>query len=94
MVLNYLQRAPTICLDDSKVLVNGPLKGERYNGTTRRPSLSRNRWGLLGPAVRILSGSANLVNSTVLQLRDGMTEEQRALKIKKAERIQILSLRM
>ena len=91
VLLEYIQRTPTICADDSKGLQNGYNEGK---GTARRPSLSRGRWGLLGPAARILSGGANLVSSTVLQLRDGMTEDQRTAKLKKEERRQILSLRM
>ena len=95
MLLEYLQKTPTLCTDDS-TLQNGSAKGySECNGTIgRRPSLSRGRWGLLGPAARMLRGSADLVHSTVLQLRDGMTEEQRAAKLKKQERMQILSLRM
>jgi TAG lipase/steryl ester hydrolase/phospholipase A2/LPA acyltransferase len=49
---------------------------------------------VLGPAARILRGGADLVNSTVLQLRDGMTEEQRDANVKREERRQILTLRM
>jgi TAG lipase/steryl ester hydrolase/phospholipase A2/LPA acyltransferase len=45
---------------------------------------------LLGPAARILRS----VNNTALQLRDGLTEEERMAKVKKDERRQILTLRM
>ena len=66
-----------------------------FDGTSqRRASLSKGRFGLLGPAARILRSGAHLINSTVLQLRDGMTEEERFADIKKEERRQILSLRM
>ncbi|KAF8863102.1 patatin-domain-containing protein, partial [Acephala macrosclerotiorum] len=49
---------------------------------------------LLGPAVRILRGGVEVVNNTVLGLRDGLTEEQREEQRKKEERRQILNLRM
>ena len=109
VLLEYLQNRPllTVCLDDTSTpktlnatsastTTNGA-NGYIYNDDTtpkRRTSLSRNPWGLLGPAARILRGGANLVNNTVLQLRDGLTEEQRAVKAKKEERRQILALRM
>jgi TAG lipase/steryl ester hydrolase/phospholipase A2/LPA acyltransferase len=59
------------------------------NGTIERKQTLR-RAGLLRPVRSI----ANLVNSTVLQLRDGLTEEQRAVQARKEERRQISSLRM
>ena len=94
LLLEYLQRTPALCPDDSKLLQYEAANGCEGAATTRRPSLSRGRWGLLGPAARMLSDGANLVNSTVLQLRDGMTEEQRAARLKREERKQILGLRM
>ena len=56
----------------------------------RRSSLSKPQHGLAAPAARIL----RRVNSTVLHLRDGLTEDERAAKAKKEERRQILTLRM
>jgi TAG lipase/steryl ester hydrolase/phospholipase A2/LPA acyltransferase len=102
VLLEYLRRPPSLCIDDSKVQkqlpTSAPVRGFLCNDDpatkTRRSSLSRGRWGLLGPAARILKGSADLVNSTVLQLRDGLTEQERAAKMKKEERQQILSVRM
>jgi TAG lipase/steryl ester hydrolase/phospholipase A2/LPA acyltransferase len=104
VLLEYLQSRPllSVCLDDSTTPTSA---GTKTNGTdgyiynddvalNRRTSLSRQKWGVPGPAARILRGSANLVNNTVLQLRDGLTEEQRAAKAKKEERRQILALRM
>ncbi|KAI9051969.1 hypothetical protein LZ554_004223 [Drepanopeziza brunnea f. sp. 'monogermtubi'] len=59
-----------------------------------RASLPGGRWGILAPAARILKESADLVNNTVLTLRDGLSEEERTLRARKEERRQILSLRM
>jgi TAG lipase/steryl ester hydrolase/phospholipase A2/LPA acyltransferase len=94
MVLtNYLQKTPVLCVQDSAAQynssnsVNGYVEDRTF---LRPPTLSRPRWGLLGPAARILG----VVNNTVLSLRDGLTEEQRAAKAKKVERRQILTLRM
>ncbi|KAG0645667.1 Triacylglycerol lipase 4 [Hyphodiscus hymeniophilus] len=94
VLLQYLRQPPKLCLDDSKALPAGSAYIE-CNGTLgRRTSLSRGRWGLLGQAARVLEGGANVVNSTVAQLRDGLTEDQRAANLKREERRQILSLRM
>ena len=94
VLLGYLRPSPSLCTDDSKALPKGLAYGE-CNGTLgRRSPLSRGRWDLLGPAARILQSGTQLVNSTVLQLRGGKTEEQRAMKVKKDERGQILALRM
>ena len=94
VLLEYLQRT---CVDNSTNLkqlpTSGPIRG--YLGdaaSTRRNSLSR--WGLFGPAARILRGGVGLVNNTVQTLRDGLTEEEREAGRKKEEVRQILELRM
>jgi TAG lipase/steryl ester hydrolase/phospholipase A2/LPA acyltransferase len=57
-------------------------------------SSTTSRWAILRPAARILKGSADLVNNSLLTLRDGLSEEERAAKTRKEERRQILALRM
>jgi TAG lipase/steryl ester hydrolase/phospholipase A2/LPA acyltransferase len=97
VLLEYLQKN---CVDNSKgphkqLPTSAPVRGFLCNddsGSTRRTSLSR--WGLLGPAARILRNGVGLVNSTVLTLRDGLTEEEREARRKKEEMRQILGLRM
>ncbi|KAI9732712.1 MAG: hypothetical protein M1818_007446 [Claussenomyces sp. TS43310] len=49
---------------------------------------------LLAPLARLLRSSADLVNSTVLHIRDGLTEEQRRAQRRWDERKQILRLRL
>lgn len=56
----------------------------------RKPATLSHRASLLWPVTSIV----NKINNTLLQLRDGLTEEQRAAKSKLEERRQILSLRM
>jgi TAG lipase/steryl ester hydrolase/phospholipase A2/LPA acyltransferase len=99
VLLEYLQKTPSICIDNSnaqkQLPTSAPVKGYLCNDdltSARQGSMSG--WGVLGPAARVLRGSARLVNKTVLALRDGLTEEERLAKAKKEERRQILSLRM
>jgi TAG lipase/steryl ester hydrolase/phospholipase A2/LPA acyltransferase len=96
VLLQSLQKTPMSCLDNNgkplkttKLLpTSAPIRGYLSNGS------STSQWGLLGPAARILKGSADLVNNSLLALRDGLTEEQRAAKHKWQQQRQILSLRM
>lgn len=101
VLLEYFQTGPLRCNDDKNALklltASAPVRGYISNPDTshvRRNSLTRQTWGILGPAAKILRGSANLVNNTVATLRDGLTEEQRIAQAKKEEMRQILSLRM
>lgn len=96
VLLEYLQKTPLGCAETNntrpqpKLLpTSAPIRGYLCHD---EPSSSR--WGILGPAARILKGSADLVNNSILTLRDGLTEEERATKARKEERRQILSLRM
>lgn len=96
MLFEYLQKRTLSCADDNKAptanRTSAPGAGYGYNDDKKfaqQAPLSR-RGGFLGPAARI----ASLVNNTVLRLRDGLTEEQRAATTRKEERRQILSLRM
>ncbi|KAG4417150.1 hypothetical protein IFR04_009719 [Cadophora malorum] len=102
VLLEYLQKTSPLCYNNNaspqkQLPTSAPVRGYLCNedpSLARRRSLSGGRWGILGPAARILKGSADLVNNTVLGLRDGLTEEQRLAKAKKHERRQILALRM
>lgn len=96
MLLEYLQKTPLGCAETNnsrpqpKLLpTSAPIRGYLCHDES-----SSSRWGVLGPAARILKGSADLVNNSILTLRDGLTEEQRAAKARKEERRQILTLRM
>lgn len=98
VLLEYLQKTD---VDNSKTQkqlpTSAPVRGYLCNddsSSTRRNSLSRNGWGLLGPAARILRNGVGLVNNTVLTLRDGLTEEEREVRRKREEMGQILGLRM
>ena len=73
-----------------------PVTNNGYNeGASNVPlQISRRKWGLLGPAARILTGGASVLNSVVLGFRDGLTEEQRAARRKEEETRQILELRL
>jgi TAG lipase / steryl ester hydrolase / phospholipase A2 / LPA acyltransferase len=101
VLLEYLQRGALRCNDDNSELnaltASAPVRGYLNNTdstSTRRNSLTRQTWGVLGPAANILRGSANLVNNAVASLRDGLTEEEWRAQVKKQEMRQILSLRM
>ncbi|KAL2061288.1 hypothetical protein VTL71DRAFT_7561 [Oculimacula yallundae] len=104
VLLEYLQRTSPLCHNNStpqkQLPSSAPIRGFLCNEDSkpaRRKSVSGGAlgpWGILGPAARILRGSADLVNNTVLSLRDGLTEEERLAKAKKEERRQILALRM
>ncbi|KAG4444393.1 hypothetical protein IFR05_000158 [Cadophora sp. M221] len=103
VLLEYLQKTSPLCYNNDprppqkQLPPSAPVRGYLCNedsGLARRTSISGGRWGILGPAARILKGSADLVNNTVLSLRDGLTEEERLAKTKKEERRQILALRM
>ena len=59
----------------------------------RRSSLTRPST-FLTPLSILLRGTADVVNSAVLQIRDGLTEEQRAAAANVEERKQILLLRL
>lgn len=78
-----LPKTPNLCLDEEH---------NNSDKSVRRLSLSQPRsgWKVLRPVVSM----ASLVNNTVLQLCDGLTENQRVAKAKKEERAQILNLRM
>ena|SRR5277367_616007 len=92
MVLEYLHRAAFF--HDSPKQYNVD-KGQQYDGPhERRLSKSSQPQSLLSPVVRILKISAEVVNNAALQVRDGLTEEQRAVKKKREERKQILHLRL
>lgn len=92
MVPEYLTQTPLLCNEDSKAQpidwIAGSSDRGRFQWPPSQPKTSR--WGLLGPAARIAKG----VNETIQLLRDGLTEEERAAKVKKEERRQILVLRM
>ncbi|KAH6720797.1 acyl transferase/acyl hydrolase/lysophospholipase [Leptodontidium sp. MPI-SDFR-AT-0119] len=104
VLLEYLQKTSPLYYNNTshthqkQLPPSAPVRGYLCNedsGLARRRSLSGGgRWGILGPAARILKGSADLVNNTVLSLRDGLTEEERLVKARKEERRQILALRM
>ncbi|KAE8447038.1 hypothetical protein EG329_011173 [Mollisiaceae sp. DMI_Dod_QoI] len=109
VLLEYVQKTPMLCSSDNsrphphptlqkQLPTSAPVRGFLCNEDTLssggRNSLSRQTWGVLGPAVRILKGGVEVVNNTVLGLRDGMTEEQRVAAARKEERRQILTLRM
>lgn len=89
-----------LCANESnstpKLLPPPPKMGYICNDTPskRPPSLSQQGWSVLGPAARILKGGVDAVNATVLQLRDGLTGEERAAKVKDEERRLILKARM
>jgi TAG lipase/steryl ester hydrolase/phospholipase A2/LPA acyltransferase len=83
-----LQKTPYLCQEDNNTTTHPSIYED--NKLVRRPSLSLSRWRVLRPVASV----ANLVNSTLLHLRDGLTEEERALVAKKEEGKQILSLRM
>jgi TAG lipase/steryl ester hydrolase/phospholipase A2/LPA acyltransferase len=86
----YLPKTPRFYTDDEDAAATSTMMPGNQELPKRHPVLSKPRGGLVGPAARILKG----VNNTVLQLRDGLTEEQRAAKVKKEERKQILALRL
>jgi TAG lipase / steryl ester hydrolase / phospholipase A2 / LPA acyltransferase len=91
MVLSAnLPRAPLLYVESGNGKTTKATTPREENPLPPRPSLSKPRRGLVGPAARIFKG----VNNTVLQLRDGLTEEQRLAEAKKEERRQILTLRM
>ncbi|CZR55757.1 probable TGL4 Triacylglycerol lipase involved in TAG mobilization [Phialocephala subalpina] len=100
VLLEYLQKTgtPLLCVDNSsprqpqkQLPSSAPVRGYICDPSS---SLRGRRWSLLGPAVRILRGGVEVVNNTVLGLRDGLSEEQRGEQRKKEERRQILNLRM
>ncbi len=89
MVLEYLQ--PTAFFHETPA----GTKGQQYDGTIkRRGSKSSQKTNLLSPVARLLKNSADVVNNAVLQIRDGLTDEQRTAKRKQEERKQILHLRL
>jgi hypothetical protein len=70
-------------------------KGQQYDGTGRRRlSKSSQELSLLSPVARLLKTTSDVVNNAVLHVRDGLTEEQRETQRRKAERKQILHLRL
>ncbi len=92
MLFEYLQRAaffhgePQICNVE---------RAQQYDGTSRRRlTKSSQQLGLLSPVARLLKTTSDVVNNTVLHVRDGLTEEQRAAQRRKEERKQILHLRL
>ncbi|PBP27563.1 patatin-like phospholipase [Diplocarpon rosae] len=98
--LECLPQSSLLCYSNGHVqkqLPAPPLRGFLCNeesATSRRSTVAEGGWGILGPAVSMLRGSADLVNNKVLTLRDGLTEEQRLANAKREERRQILGLRM
>jgi TAG lipase/steryl ester hydrolase/phospholipase A2/LPA acyltransferase len=88
MVVPACPKPPLLYVDDNNAKSTRAAIVKEQN--PRRQSLSKPPHGLAAPAARILRH----VNSTVLHLRDGLTEEQRAAKAKREERRQILTLRM
>lgn len=101
--MEYLQKA-TLCLDYNKerqisVLNSDVSSNDRYEAEgamlERKHRLSRSsRQSIISPVARILKDSAALVNSTVLSIRDGLTEEQRAANMRLEEKRQIVQLRL
>lgn len=92
MVLPSYPKLPLLYVDNSNAKAENVRTYKGLDALPRRPSLSKSKpqHGLAAPAARIL----RRVNSTVQHLRDGLTDEQRAAKVKKEERRQILTLRM
>jgi TAG lipase/steryl ester hydrolase/phospholipase A2/LPA acyltransferase len=93
VLLEYLQRTPVVCVDSRTVTkllpTSAPIRGYLCHDEP-----APQRWGLLGPAAKVLRGGASLVNNSILTLRDGLSEEERLAKAKKEETRQILNLRM
>jgi TAG lipase/steryl ester hydrolase/phospholipase A2/LPA acyltransferase len=97
MVLEYL--SPSFCYDhDGKpdLEPDRPLKpSPKYaDPTSSRKHPTSSRLSLLSPVSQILKTSAELVNSAVHHLRDGLTEDERIALRKVEERKQILHLRL
>lgn len=90
MVLEYLHRRAFFHDSPQEYNVD---KGQQYDIPSKRCKSSQQR-SILSPVGRVLKTSAEVVNNAVLQVRDGLTEEQRAVKRKKEERKQILYLRL
>lgn len=96
MLLGNLQKAPVICVENRRtqpklLATSAPVRGYLCHDES---SSSTSGWGILGPAARMLRESADLVNNSILTLRDGLTEEERTANLRREERRQILSLRM
>lgn len=89
-MLTTYPKLPLLFVDGSDARTASSTMCRDPNPVPRRLSLSKPQRGLAAPAAKIL----RRVNSAVLQLRDGLTDEQRAAKAKKEERKQILALRM
>lgn len=101
LLLEHLQKRPVRCNDSDNDMntTNLPLPMSGLlrhadDKSTRRTPLTRQTLGVLGPAAKVLSGSAALVTNTVATFYNGTTEEERKVRIKKEEMRQILSLRM
>ncbi|KUJ19018.1 patatin-domain-containing protein [Mollisia scopiformis] len=105
VLLEYLQKTPLLCSDNTRshphpqkqLPTSAPIRGFLCNDGNSSPPLNRRSsqtWSILGPAVRILKGGVDVVNSTVLGMRDGLTKEQRVAAARREERRQILGLRM
>lgn len=101
MLLEYFRGGALRCNDGNNNLkaltASAPVRGylqDTDGASARRHSLTRQTWGILGPAASVLKGSANLVNNTVATLRDGLSKQERRTQAKKEEMRQILSLRM
>lgn len=104
VLLEYLQKTSHLCADDGKApnshADSTPIKGYLQNDDdghawrSANTSRSQPTWSLLGPAAKILRGGVDMVNNTVATLRDGLTEGERIAQAKKAERRQILALRI
>ncbi|CAG8978595.1 hypothetical protein HYALB_00010956 [Hymenoscyphus albidus] len=101
VLLEYLQKPATLCIDDSKhqklLPSSAPIRGYLLSDDAsfqRQKSLSDQTWGLFAPAAKALRGSINLVNHTVSGFYDGTTEVERIAERKKQEMRQISALRM
>lgn len=91
MLLDYLQqqRAPEFHVPAAH---DGEKGSANYSGSSLR-SVKRQR-SFLTPVSVLLKGTAEAVNLAVLQIRDGLTEDERRARDKLEERKQILHSRL
>ena len=92
--LVLLQKPTTSTSNHGRTLSREQLDILQHGLSKRRISNPQQSWGILGPATRILKGGIDAVNATVLQLQDGLTEEERSTRLRWEERRQILCARM
>ncbi|THV55981.1 hypothetical protein BGAL_0001g00430 [Botrytis galanthina] len=94
VLFGYLQ-TPQFCVVNNNNTTATSAKSSNANEYGHdREKVSEPSVGLFGPATRILRTGADILNNKILQVRDGLTEEERFALRKKEERIQILNLRM